>query len=312
MLSQVKQDWYERHKRLIEFYMEAKCWDGIDHESFAAWLGNFPDDEGRYYALRLLNRFIFYSEKDVVQLCRHGLFSLLLKREVLNNQAASNFSKSEVQLNADLQMALMSSRIVPLLDRDKPYESGNLITRILVQKLAINGELIINPDQVVYEIKQGCERIIVVDDCVGSGDQINGFWNKVYKFTGSNCISFKDVSDNYDKVNFYYLTLVATEAGIVNALEENSGINILSCEVLNDNYRVFSQTSHFFESDSEKEKAKNYLNSLLLQRGVALMGYGGLDFAIAFHHNIPDWSLPLFYKRRPNWRPLMIRKDSDA
>lgn len=312
VLSQTKHGWLERQKRLTEFYIEARCWDGIDHETFTAWLANFPDEEGQYYALRLLHRFIYYSERDVEQLCRHGMFNLLLGADVLRDQWANDFRKSQLQLEKGLQLAMASARIVPLLDKNKPYESGNLITRVLVQRLSFSGSLIINPDQVVREIQGGCQSVVVVDDCVGSGDQVDTFWNKPFRFQGSYLTSYKDVARNFPKVQFHYLTLVAAEKGIIKAAKSTSGLHVLPCETLTDEYRVFSPSSHFFESAEEQKRATEYLTGLLTSRGIALTGHDGLDYAVAFHHNIPDWSLPLFHKRRPKWRPLMTRKDSDA
>ena len=311
MLPQEKRNWFERQRRLIEFYIEAHCWDGIDHEAFTAWLQNFPDEEGQYYALRLLHRFIFYSERDVMQLCRYGLFTLVLGRDVLQDQLTSDFHRSQPQLESNLEMALMSSRILPLLDKGKPYESGNLITRILVQKLGIDGDLIINPNQVVREIEKGCRHAIIVDDCVGSGDQIDDFWNLSCQFDGSAITSFKEASAHFPQVQFHYLTLVAAQVGVDRAITSTSGLSVLPCEILTDEYRVFSPTSRFFESIDEQGRAKDYLSKLLAEREVTLTGHSGLDFAVAFHHNIQDWSLPLFHKRRRNWRPLMLRKDSD-
>lgn len=312
MLSRTEYAWLERQKRLSDFYIEARCWDGIDHETFAAWLQNFPDDEGQYYALRLLHRFIYYSENDVVQLCRYGIFNLLLGADLLDDQRASDFSRSQKQLEQKMGLAIASSRFVPLLDQVKPYESGNLITHILVHKLSFSGSLIINPDDVVREIQKGCQHIIIVDDCVGSGDQITAYWTKPFRFKGSYLISFRDVAQSFPKVRFHYLALVAAAKGIRKAIKSTSGLNILSCETLTDDYRVFSKGSRFFSSEQEKKRAREYLTALLKPQRISIMGYDNLDFAVAFHHNIPDWSLPLFHKRRDNWRPLMIRKDSDV
>ncbi|MFC1999175.1 hypothetical protein ACFLXE_00265 [Chloroflexota bacterium] len=308
MLSLANYDWVERQKYLVEFCIEARCWDGVDHEAFVGWLNNFPDNEGEYYALRLLHRFIYYSETDTIQLCRHGLFNLLLGQEVLAEQKRSGFSKPQDELLQQLDQGLRDSRIVPLLDQDKPFESGNLVTRWLVQRLSIPGGLIVNPVEMVEEIEGGCNRIVIVDDCVGSGDQIVNFWNepiKGYPFSPN------ELAQNRPQVKFDYLTLVAVRSGLQQASKETPGLRITACETLGDEHRVFGPNSQFFHSQDEQDNAEQYLQSLLPQRGIRIRGHDGLDYAIAFNHNIPDWTLPLFHKKRPNWRPLMLRKDSD-
>lgn len=102
------------------------------------------------------------------------------------------------------------------------------------------------------------------------------------------------------------------ESGIRKAEQALPRLKIEVCETLTDEQRVFSTNSRFFESQDEKDRAIDYLQKLLKDKQISLTGYAGLDYAVAFHHNIPDWSLPLFHKRRSNWRPLVMRKDSDA
>lgn len=312
MLDPVRASWAERQKKRIEFCIEAGCWSGIGHHTFVSWLHNFPDEEGEYYALRLLYRFIYYSEFDTIQLCKHGLLNLLLGKEILVDHIKNDFNKSSDELKQSLDLALKSSRIVPLLDKDKPYESGSFITRILVQKLQIPGSIIINPSQILEEIYKGCRRIIIVDDCVGSGDQITSFWTKRNLPVNSYITSLEEMATKFSNVVFHYLALVGVGSSIKTAEINLSRLYITVCETLTDEHRVFSTNSKFFTSEDEKNEAINYLKNLLSTRKISLTGHAGLDYAVAFHHNIPDWSLPLFHKRRINWQPLVQRKDSDA
>lgn len=312
MLEARKRNWAEKQKAFTEFCIETGCWSGVDHQALTSWLRNFPDEEGEYYALRLLYRFIYYSEDDTTQLCKHGLFNLLLGKEIMADQISNKFIDSSGELNQRLDQELRSSRIVPLLDKDKPYESGNLITRILVQKLQIPGNLIINPNDILEHVYRGCKRIIIIDDCVGSGDQITGFWKRKDLPVGKYKTSLEEMARKYATVDFCYLTLVAVESGIKEAKRALPGLKIKVCETLMDEHRVFSANSRFFESQDEKERAIDYFQRLLKGKKINLWGHDGLDYAVAFHHNIPDWSLPLFHKHRSDWQPLIVRKDSDA
>lgn len=208
MLEIRKRGWAERQKKFTEFCIEADCWSGIDHQSLVSWLRNFPDEEGEYYALRLLYRFIYYSEVDTAKLCKHGLLNLLLGRDIMADQISNRFNDSSGELNQRLGQELISSRIVPLLDKDKPYESGPLLTRILFQKLQIPGRLIINPGDILEHVYNGCKRIIIIDDCVGSGDQITVFWKRRNMQVGSYRTSLEEMAMKYADVDFHYLTLV--------------------------------------------------------------------------------------------------------
>lgn len=228
------------------------------------------------------------------------------------DQISSDFNKSSDELKENLNLALKSSRIVPLLDKDKPYESGPVVTRILVQKLQIPGRIIINPNQILEEIYKGCKRIIIVDDCVGSGDQITSFWTERHLPVNNYTTSLEEMATVFPNVDFHYLTLVGVDSGIKAAEQILPRLHITVCETLTDEHRVFSKNSHFFASEDEKNRAIDYLKNLLIPQRISLKGHAGLDYAVAFHHNMPDWSLPLFYKRRTNWRPLVPRKDSDA
>lgn len=75
-------DWsraFDHIKNKTAFYIhDITQWSDVELEDLDLWLANFPDDEGRYVAMRLLNRFVYYSERDVIRLLEHGLYKVRL------------------------------------------------------------------------------------------------------------------------------------------------------------------------------------------------------------------------------------------
>jgi len=107
---------------------------------------------------------------------------------------------------------------------------------------------------------------------------------------------------------------LATEVSLANEFikTKTDDLEIIVCDVLTEKYRVFSDESiGFFWTDKDQlAKAKEYFSRLEQDRGVPMYGYGALDFAVIIHRNIPDWTLPIFWKDATDWNILLPRKDS--
>ena len=108
-----------------------------------------------------------------------------------------------------------------------------------------------------------------------------------------------------------YLTLFGYNKSIYNLQKEFSNLNIYCVRELNDQHRVFSDSSYVWKDENEKAKAFDLFNSLAENAGVPIYGYKGLDFAFIMHKTIPDWSLPIFWKQNSDWKLLLRRKNSN-
>jgi hypothetical protein len=299
-------DWsrsFDQIKNKTAFYIhDLKQWSDAELLDLDSWLANFPDDEGRYIAMRLLNRFIYYSERDVKRLLKHGLYRQLLYQPSIIWNRANEFDTTSIEQETFAKQFLEDTIFTPLLDRNKPSESGNTLCRYLNRDLEISSRQIRQPDELSSVMSK---RVVVVDDFIGSGQQIIDFWNKP-KIAGKTLASIA-ASNN---LQVTYLSLVATRYGLNRVAKMSTGLHIACCEVIEDTYRVFCVPSLYLGQQNEISKARGYLDKLCKDRKLSLLGFHKLDFAVAFHHAIPDATLPLFFTKNSGWNPLIKRRQS--
>lgn len=284
-------------------------WDYISYSDLTNWLDdNFGDDiEGKYYATKILLHTLYYKKKDIEKLIAYGLYEKIygeiVKSELISKQ---NIYLSPAESLAKVNKLKDSTFFVPLLDSNKPHESGNNIIGDLVHKLSIS------PDQVDYhtvvteEKLKNYKLLVFVDDCLGSGNQLKRFWNTpIIK-------EIKGICEKYD-IKIYYLVLVAYDKNVkrLNEQKNTLGIEVVVCDVLSDKNRVYSEENIIWDKDTnEKEKAIAYFEKIQKLKGINLLGYKKLDFAIILHDRLPNWSLPIFWQENISWKNLLKRKTS--
>ena len=305
-----EQRWKDWIKKKIGFYISTGRWDNISAAQLNAWLGNF-DEEGQKWAYALLNNFIYYPARDVKQLCRYGLTKVIFRAELQEVDRNQDFCCTDNALRQELVDRIRDTRFVPLLSEGNPTESGNAIARVYTTLDLINERQVIRPDEILACIaKKSCKRFLLVDDFMGTGEQLRSFWNQPFSWLKVNKhdMSLSQISAKYKDTSFDYLVLVATAPGLQYVENLVPGLSISFCEKLSEEYRIFGNDSIFFENADDRIACKTYLEHLCHRKNIGIAGYQGLDFAIAFNHGAPDSCLPLFWERNANWTPLFKRR----
>jgi hypothetical protein len=201
---------------------------------------------------------------------------------------------------------------VPLLDSDAPHESANYITRLLVQENIIDSKQSIFSDKIASLIdSKKYNRIVIVDDCVGSGEQITTYWNeKTISIEGGKILLKDYIIENSIEAN--YLVLFGYNKSVDDLRIQLEPLQIFCIKNLTDSQRVFNNESYIWENEDETTQATDLLKRITMENGIALLGYNNLDFAFIMHKTIPDWSLPLLWKKTSEWHCLLRRKNSDV
>lgn len=282
-------------------------WDYLRYAEACEWMdANFSNDiEGKYYATKILLHTVYYSKTDMEKLLRYGIFEkiygTLIKNDLLKSQ--------NIYIPNSEAIALVNAKknktfFVPLSDSGKPQESGNLIISDLVHKLDFSALQVDYAQNVTEEKLKDFEILVFVDDCIGSGNQLRKFWNS------PSVQIIKDIC-NKKGILMYFLVLVGYKDNVEKLVYEGevTGVRIVTCDLLTNKNRVFSDNSIIWEN-GEREAALAFFEKLKRQKGVNFTGYRNLDFAIILHDRLPDWSLPIFWKQSPEWKCLLRRKNS--
>ena len=300
-------------KEYINFMFLQQQWSGLTQAEVNLWLQNFRTlgSEEMELVYKLLVNIIYFSEKDLESVLREGVYNCVGYKSVLEKQKSSQFETSSRALETTYRDELKATCFIPLLDSNSPHESGNFVARLLVQRGIIDASQSMFIDDAASAIASGMfSRVVIVDDCVGSGQQLETFWNFQTVTDGGTLVSISDFCKKYG-VKANYLTLFGYNKNIERLQKDLTELEVFCARLLSDEHRVFGNLSYIWDDEEELQKALDLFTALCETAGVPLYGYRDLDFAFIMHNTIPDWSLPLFWKRNADWNLLMRRKNSD-
>ena len=288
-------------------------WSGISKAEVSNWLRNFDSlpIEELMLVYKLLTNIVYFSEADVIDALRQGVHKCLCYDVVLEKQRESGFALSQQALSNIQKDELNKACFVPLLSSGAPHESGNYVSRVLVQQGIIHSSQSMFAGRLPAAFKSSeIKHLVIVDDCVGSGDQLRGFWENTHVLDEGTLLSLKQLCEKYG-VEANYLTLFGYRESLLELGHDLSGLKIHCVRILNESLRVFSENSYIWKDDQERLSAYTLFSNITKDAGIPLYGYKGFDFAFIMHKTIPDWSLPLFWKESTDWSLLMRRKNSN-
>lgn len=79
-----KNEYVDNSKVFFDFLLHTHQWSNITPVEYAKWLSNFNDiPDGQYIACRLLNRFLYYSDKDIKKLLVDAINDVYSQQVVL-------------------------------------------------------------------------------------------------------------------------------------------------------------------------------------------------------------------------------------
>ncbi|WP_409424609.1 MULTISPECIES: hypothetical protein [unclassified Pseudoalteromonas] len=272
-----------------EVLVKSGLWD--DHEKLRVrgWLNNF-DEVDKYIAAKLLDRFIYYSNKHT---------DALLKAAY--NSIGADQDKSLCNMLDDVIFTPVTG------EEPNPTDSGHLICRKVRQLFNIPEAQIVDQPTALAFAKQG-KTIIFLDDFVGSGQQFEKTWIR-----GIDGDSFKKLN-SHTNFNAIYLTILSTEIGKKHIESVAPQVKLLMAHVITDNYKVQNinfgditqnQISAFLMKYAPRltprEQYMQNLNSKMY--GFTLKG-----LLFSFEHSVPDATLPIFWSPgNDGWIPLIER-----
>lgn len=300
-MTQEYSDYIERNQPLVEFFVKTDQCGGLSIPLLRRWLSNFPDDKGKYFAVRMLKHFLFYSDNDVLRLLQFGFEYFVKEKKARQRMLKSNFVMMPSILNPLLQEELNDTIFIPLLSDNKPTESGEEIIRLLSKKLQISDSCCMFHWDLTDEVVDRVSRIVIVDDNIGSGDQLETFWKYPLDLY---CNDFDQMLNKFS-LEIVYLSLVAVSGTIDRLRVQFPKLSVIASEEVDESYSVFSDRSYFWRTLEEKEEAKDYIQTLAEERGVPFLGHKSMDYAVMIGKYIPDWVLPIFWKSAADWQPLI-------
>ena len=263
------------------------------------WLRNFSGDREIYLALILADGIMYYSLDEV-----RSLWGLILTNRVKQWLLADTFGDGPLPNIDEWFHQYLRGKCV-FLGYGPASKSGHSQLYYFKQSHSIGKLQYLEFHELLHGANNlnGIERVFLVDDMVGSGDQAKTTWNK--KFGGR---SLNDVQQENAHLKFVYLALVGFGDG-KKEIEDTTPMKVILGHELDERSKCFSDTSMIYVDDSERSEA----STVMEEKGKMLyehpLGYADMQLAVAFCHNTPDNSLPVIWKRLADegWWPLFER-----
>jgi len=311
---------YERRLRVLA----AQAWDGeVRWPNIESWAKSFASNtesnqDEELYALFALSRFMYFSRnltKEMLKALYRDHFEAPVMQQIRRN---FNDTKDILLLREQYKKRLSATRFVGL---GNPAESGTHLLYTFRQANDLPKDYFADllsvftretsrtcAGKIEYKIRDiSVNRIVFFDDIVGSGTQAECYLSEELKRIRASDPSFE----------LSFLTLFATTKGLgrLNAPELFNGRATClfeldsSFEAFSVNTRYFSDPPEWFTVSRFEDMARHYGSKLQPQWP---MGYKDGQLLLAFAHNTPDNTLPIFWAQgtlQTPWHPIFPRSD---
>jgi hypothetical protein len=287
-----------------EFFRNIHVWPLNDVLNYKGWLGNFINPEEIEIASNILNFFMFFPKpminqmlKTVIGYC--GEYLRLRFPDWSHN---------------DFENRCIYSYIPG--ENTHPTDSGHIYLRNLRDELHISEDHIVDFNNLHLKLKKSVVAVpvIFVDDFLGSGAQCIKAWNKNKR--GLCGKTLKEIASNSTHT-FIYAPLVANHIGY-NLVKNNcSGLELIPCHILDNEYNLFDPDCICWRRDNDLYlKGTELILSKSKELGIPfskgksvndVKGFGEQGLALAFDNGAPD-AIPAFFYWCTNWIPL-IKKE---
>lgn len=297
-----------------------QLWEGrIDRRTIEDWLSNFTGqtvdvDAERDHALALLTHVMYFAERELRELLR-ALFRDHYRYRVIQEIRDSLDRTTDVhQINEAFDLALQRTRFLAL---GNPSESGTHLLYWFRQENQLPRELFVHPHELTDRSLSDPEarlseptirRLVFVDDFCGSGTQAVRLSTSL--LPGLRALGRSTGTD----LDISYLVLFAREAGIAHVRSSGHFDCVETVFELDDSYKVFSDGARQFTAPVDgisravsREIAHRYGASIWSRWP---LGFRDNQLLLAFHHNIPNNSLPILWAGPPEqeaWHALFRR-----
>jgi hypothetical protein len=282
------------------------------------WLKNFNDktvcsiDKQEKIALYILSNFLYFDDNLIRAMLRSVFNDLFRKPIIYEIRKENNNTLNSNIIEQKFEQELNNTRFLGI---GNPSESGSHLLYYFRQENNIKTNLFINTHEIfrhtsisnsdINKIKVEEElaipdisRYIFLDDFCGTGTQGEKFSREVVK----------RIKALNSKTHICYFSLIGTKWGIEELQHKANFDTVSSVLKMDDTFKCFSTESRYFDSDEFKKITEEFCTfyGKKLSNEYPL-GYKDCQLLIGFHHNIPNNTLPIIWKKTDSFTPVFPR-----
>jgi len=275
-------------------------------------------DESTSNLLYALEHFIFFNEKLINSLVVAMYRDIYQYNEIEQIRKSNNDTLDENLIENELNDRLSKTKFIGIGDAS---ESGGHILYYFRKKNQLSKRQCCNASEIIKkdtgnntpELNDtSIEHYVFIDDFCGSGKQSSDYLENITN----------KIKEANKKVKISCIWLVGTEHGMETLRKKLPDLNkIQAVFELDETFKAFSGQSRYYKNASPSYftgVSKEALKNLCTEFGVSLglsstvwYGYKECELLLAFHHNTPDNTLPIFWYSKPEkgLAPLFERDD---
>lgn len=281
----------------IQFLCKTGVWP-FDNHKFLAWLNNFDVKEEEYMMISFIDSLIIRSNSMMkVSYSRlfHGeLRQYLISEGIIPEHTISEWKKKLKNRGLNNEIRFLGVKT----NKDAQGESGPIIYRSLSD--------LVNTNFYTYDPGRECKALILIDDCVGSGNQFDSEFSSAF-----------ELNKMLEKIHIIYCPLIAYDRGLARLRELYPKLKIMPAEIIDSSYGLFDNSFEFFRNDgiNTLENAKKYFEAMKKKYAPRMQhwfGYGDIGLPLVFEWGCPNLTPAVFWMNdSPNklpWNQLFKRR----
>lgn len=296
--------------------LNRKVWEGRAGEpTLGRWLANFtgkagPKEKEQLHALYLLSQFMYFGHRQMRELVR-ALHRDLFRYPIVEAVRRSNGDTTDVAfIHRRFEEKLRRARFLGV---GNPSESGCHLLYYYRQMNSLPKDLFIHGHQIFRGRRRSrktrlrlpaVDHFVFIDDFCGSGE------------TGEDCADtiVADVKSLNKKARVDYHCIFGCKHGLERVKRRGHFDSVEAVVELDESFSCFGRKSRYFIS-APRGVTKRDARSLCETYGDSVvpdapLGFDDCQLLLAFHHNTPDNTLPIFWAgegESPTWHPIFPR-----
>ena len=279
-----------------QFMVSVRVWPLRSELDPQRWLSNFEEQE-LDVAVHILDQFMYFGEEllDAAFLAGFQRISM----SMLDPQ-------NPLGLSLRWEEFISSVLVTPVQGEDVNIsDSGRVFGRKARQVLGLREDHLLEPQQAAQAAKLSGRPLVLVDDFVGTGQQMITMWHNLRLDALAS-----------SGVPIFYTPALATTYGRKAIVECCSGLNLSPGQLIPDEYSATAKDSILWPA-GRAEECLDTIRRASMRAGIPdtdgqsvddWQGFHKLGLALALHGSVPDATLPLFRWEVNEWNPLIKKK----
>jgi hypothetical protein len=290
--------------------------NGIREPDIDNWLAHFDGSatgdvrQERLCSLHLLSEFTYFGLRELRVLLKAGFLEHVARPALKRAREAAGGGRDMTRIRSLYSQEISRTRFLGV---GNPSDSGSHLLYYFRQETGLSKELFISSHEIfdgpVSEPSTAFRepeltRLVFIDDLLGSGQQATEYSATILR-------DVRAVASRLGKsVELVYLVLFAKPEGLAHA-RGTLFDRVCAVHELADADMAFTSASRAFRKPpSGVDFAAS--QTVATHYGARIwpsfpLGYRNGQLMLGFHHNVPDNSLPIFWKKTTDWTPILPR-----